>query len=256
MSIGAVVVTHNSRDHIRSCIESIQAEGIEEIIVADSLSTDKTPEILTTVKARTIQLPDNRGFGYAANRGAELLSTDYVLFLNPDACLGRGALEIAMEGLRARRYIGAVGLLLRNEQGIPEIASFGREPSFIQLLTRKLARNIVPDSPALVDWVSAGAVIVDRKLFTALGGFDEQFFLYWEDIDLCKRIRGAGYAVMLHPQAGATHVRGASQRDSGVKTAMYDLSADRYYKKHYPTHIWRFQKVLRRIYRIIQPRAH
>lgn len=255
MTIGAVIVTHNSKDHIAACIESIRREGIANIVVVDSESRDTTLTEARALGVQGIALSENQGFGYAANIGARRMNTDYVLFINPDAYLETGAFGRIQDVLNRVQKIGIVGMMLQDVRGKLEKECFGKEPSLIHLLVRKFQRRPMLQIPFQADWVSGGAMVVDTKLFSRIGGFDEQFFLYWEDIDFCRRVRQEGYSIWVHPQAKATHIRGASQADMTVKTRIYDVSADRYYKKHYSTPIWLLQRILRKVYRIVRPEA-
>lgn len=255
MTIGAVVVTHNSESHIEKCIESLKREGLQTIVV-DSASTDGTKDKLSHLKTETIILSENRGFGHAVNEGVKNVNTDYVLFINPDAYLESGALEGFTDFIQQHPNIGIIGLSLWDEEGKSEIASFGNEPTLQRLLTRHRFNTGPLTEAWRVDWVSGGAMLVKKSLFEELGGFDEGFFLYWEDVDICRRVRQVGYSVWVYPQAKAIHARGASQADMAEKTRIYDMSADRYYKKHYSTTIWLLQGILRKIYRIARPTAH
>lgn len=263
MTIGAVIVTHNSKKYITKCIESLTTEGIQSVVVVDSASADGTLESIVATHVKTITLKENKGFGYAANRGAQELNTDYVLFINPDATVVPGSIQKILHVFEGMKNVGVVGMSLQNLRGVPENAGYGDEPTLMQLLYRKLSSR--PPSlpgrqagrdPRRVDWVSGAAMVFNRELFTRLHGFDEDFFLYWEDVDLCAKVRVAGYTVWTHPLSLATHIRGASHTNMKTKTHMYDASADRYYKKHYPTYIWFIQRLLRNIYRIVRPRVH
>lgn len=256
MTIGAVIVTHNSKKYITKCIKSLAREGVQDIIVVDSASIDNTLQEAANCNVRTTKLHENKGFGHAANRGVQELNTDYVLFINPDAWLMPGAIQEVIRVLTDTENLGVLGILLQDANGNIETSSFGQEPDIKNLLIRKFLSKSNKNKPVGTDWVSGGAMVVNRELFARLHGFDEDFFLYWEDIDLCKRIRQAGYTVYFSPNSRASHLRGASNVDKAIKTHMYDASADRYYKKHYPTHIWILQRILRNIYRIVRPRVY
>lgn len=254
MTIGAVVVTHNSEAHIEKCIESLKRERLP-IVVVDSASTDGTKERLSRLDVETLLLSENRGFGYAVNVGVRKVNTDYVLFINPDAYLELGAMQGIVDFIQHHSKGGIIGLLLCNEAGNAEVTSFGDEPTLAALLSRHASKKGLPVTPQRVDWVSGGAMLIKKSLLEKLDGFDEGFFLYWEDVDLCKRARDAGWEIWIYPKARVFHVRGASQKSEKEKTRLYDASADRYYKKHYPTHIWHLQRLLRKIYRLVNPRA-
>ncbi len=249
MNVGAAIVTHNNKEDIGGCIASIVREGAEQIAIVDSASSDGTAEAVAGLSYPYELLRDNKGFGYAANRAARLLNTEYVLFLNPDAALSPGSLSHAMRAMRASSRVGIVGLLLQDARGVPERAAYGSEPTLPRLVLRHIFRPAPLRRPRRVGWVSGGAMLVSREAFTALQGFDESFFLYWEDVDICRRMREAGYGVIIDPQAAVVHRRGGSNLGEREKIAIYNASADKYYKKHYPTAIWMLHRVLRKIYR-------
>ncbi len=250
MNIGAAIVTHNNAEDIESCIASLIHEGLQHIAIVDSMSHDGTAEKIAKLAYPHELLSENKGFGYAANKAARLLNTEYVLFLNPDAVLLPGAFAHGMKTMQQCSRAGIVGLLLCDSADTPEHAAYGDEPTLARLVMRHIYRAPIPTVPFSVDWVSGGAFIISHKLFRHIGGFDESFFLYWEDVDLCKRVRDAGYQVILDTGARVAHTRGGSKLSGRVKTAIYDASADRYYKKHYSTTIWAIQRFLRKMYRL------
>jgi len=253
MTIGAVIVTHNSASTIQTCIQSLLDEGITDIIVVDSNSSDNTANILRTQKSKTILLRENKGFGYAANKGARVLNTDYVLFLNPDAYIQKGFAASILDTFAKDLKTGIVGGLLVDATGVPEQSSYGNTITMFEMFVRQFHQNIIPNKPASVGWVSGGALVIQRKLFQDIGGFDESFFLYWEDVDICRRVHESGFAVYVDPNARATHLRGASSKDLKQKTALYDASANRYFQKYYPPLLCHIHLVMRKLYRRLRP---
>ncbi len=236
--VGAVVVTYNTPpDTVRRCQDSLRAAGVRDISLVRN-----TPA-------------DNPGFASSANRGAGRLRNDYLLFINPDAVLAPASLAAAQQHLTHHARAGAVGFLLVSPDGRAETYSFGPSVTPVSLITRHLAKPDVPRRPTPVGWTSGGALMIRRRLFERLGGFDPRFFMYWEDVDLCRRLRQAGWQVVLVPQAKAIHSRGASLTDKGRKTQLYDESADKYFCKHYPAMICFLTRWSRFLYRFFSPRA-
>ena len=256
MTIGAVIVTYNSKNTVCACIDSVRSEGVSDIVIVDSNSTDGTQTGISNLDAQVIVLDKNRGFGFAANAGADLLNTDYVLFINPDAYLKPGALSSMMRVMSSRKKIGIVGGMLVDGQGVPEQYSFGQTvtPFGIVMRARRSKKSV--SGPVSVGWVSGGALLVNRRVFQSIGGFDDGFFLYWEDVDLCRRIKECGFDVYIDPNATVVHVRGASSADIREKTELYDASATRYFQKYYPPFIWRTHLIARKIYRLVRPLAY
>lgn len=249
MNIGVAIVTYNSARDIKACIESVIREGLREIGVVDSASEDETVQIITGLGQPVEVLDANKGFGYAANRAASMTNTEYVLFLNPDSTLQEGSIQSLIRTSKENPHAGIIGMLLCDSAGLPEYMAYGDEPTLLRMVLRRLIRPKRISATSPVDWVSGGAFLVKRSVFKAVGGFDESFFLYWEDVDLCRRVRQKGYSVLMDPIAKVTHIRGGSNLSSIQKTRVYDQSADRYFKKHYSWAIWKIQRFLRKLYR-------
>ena len=234
--VDVVIVTYNSATTIAACLRSLNSPLINQVITIDNST-------------------DNRGFARAANLGAAKATSPYILFLNPDAALTSNALEIATSYLKTHPGVALTGLTLQDETGNPELSSFGPVVTLATVLLRHFNKNSLPTEPTRVGWVSAAALLIRRPVFEQVNGFDSIFFMYWEDVDLCLRTQKAGYSVVLLPPAKAIHQRGASLRDQTKKTALYDASADKYFRKHYATTIWFLHHWLRRLYRFFSPLA-
>lgn len=265
MTVKAVVVTHNNEETIRSCLESLQRNGVADIVVVDNTSSDQTAKTLGNLPVKLVVNKENVGFARAANQGAQSITdyrlpiTDYILFLNPDAALQPGSLAGAVSYLQQHPQVGAAGLLLCDKTGRPERDAFGSEVTPLSLFTRHLKKYKLPITdyrlPIKCAWVSGGALLVRRSVFEDIGGFDQQFFMYWEDVDFCRRVRGAGRTVVIIPAARVVHRRGHSLLDGRRKVTLYDQSADRYFRKHYPALIWLSHRWLRRTCRQFWQRA-
>lgn len=258
-SCAAVVVTYNSAGSIERCIASLQDNGISEIVVVDNASTDNTVSIVRQLSGvHTITLishDTNKGFGAACNVGAAGVTSPLILFLNPDAYLHSNSLELALAYFSRHPTVGVVGLSLREQSGKQQLNNFGPEVTLWSLITRKLVYQKASTHPVVCGWVSGGAMIVRTSAFVGLGGFDTRYFLYWEDVDLCKRLRHAGWKVVWLPTAHAGHDRGQSLLDNRRKTELYDSSADRYFRTHYATAIWLLQRYSRKIFRLFSSRV-
>jgi N-acetylglucosaminyl-diphospho-decaprenol L-rhamnosyltransferase len=253
MTLGVVIVTHNSAKTIQAAVASVLRIGVRDIVVVDSASSDATKDIVTQQECDFIQLSTNRGFSVAANIGAAKISTDTILFLNPDAYITQGAMEAMIETLSSDSHIGVVGGLLVDAQDVAERYGYGRLLGPLEIVWRHFRAEKTLNIPTPVGWVSGGALMVRRSIFQNIGGFDEEFFLYWEDVDLCRRVHLAGYTVYIDPRARVVHVRGLSSVDQMKKTALYDASATRYFQKYYPLILCHLQTTLRRIYRALRP---
>jgi GT2 family glycosyltransferase len=182
----------------------------------------------------------NVGFAAANNRGIESTSSPFVLLLNPDAVLCPGALDALLATARANPRAGIVGALVLNADASVQANSFGRFPSLVTSprlrmwrITQRLRGNLslspkAPTSTTSVDWVTGAAMLVRRAAVNEVGPMDEGFFLYYEDIDWCHRMRDHGWAVLLAPRAHAVHHRGGSAAPKATVALAYRASFYRY----------------------------
>lgn len=250
-----VIVTYNCRDYIRECLSSLTAcRERWEVIVVDNGSSDGT---LTTVRSGFpwVHLVDsgaNIGFAAACNAGAAVATTPWVFFLNPDTIVTDGALDTLIE---SATLLGATVMAPRLNGGDGRYQAESAElrlPTFRQLLSesfllhRLLPRamgassttlpGFDPTKRRLVEYPIGAALLVRRDVFAAQGGFDERFHPIWfEDIDLCRRLGEAGHAIWYEPSALIVHVR---QHTLGLFTttavrAMFNANQIRYARKHY-----------------------
>ena len=256
MKLGIVIVTYNNEHTILECLRSIATEEVNSIHIIDSHSTDQTIQILQRQGCAYTVLDANKGFSHAANIGATFLDTDYILFLNPDTELLPGALHAMKSAIETSPHAAVVGGMLVDATGLSENDAFGGEIGLLHMIFRHVQKKTSLRNISSVAWVSGGALMIKRSIFEQLGGFDEEFFLYWEDIDLCKRVRDAGYGVYINPKAKVFHHRGVSSQGQQRKTELYDASANRYFQKYHSPLICYLQILLRNIYRLLRPLAH
>jgi GT2 family glycosyltransferase len=190
-------------------------EGLAEIVILDN--APRPDPRLGRVRKRGVSLHRNRcnhGFARAVNAGCVLGQGGWVLLLNPDTTLADEFLDRVLElldDLAARPEVGIVGLGLRNEDGSPQLST-GPFPTlastlfrlFLPRASRKYHRK-PPRERTEVDWVTGCCLLVRRSCWEQLGGFDPAFFLYYEDVDLCRRARQAGWVVLHEPGLALTH---------------------------------------------------
>ena len=224
--VAAVIVNYNVRDHLLACVRSLRDEGVREIVVVDNDSHDGSGAALAVADpdARFIPAGANLGFGRAANRGVAATSASRVLILNPDAVVEPGCVKALVGALDGDDALAVVGPRVHNPDGT-RYPSARRFPdlgvaighAFLGLVRpgnrftrryRMLDRD--PDEPGDVDWVSGTCMLVRRSAFDAVSGFDDAYFMYVEDVDLCWRLRRAGWRVAYEPAAGVVHTVGAS----------------------------------------------
>ena len=250
-----IIVSFNSGACLARSLASIAAHAPgARVVVIDNASTDGSTRD-AALQAPHVDLhvnPHNVGFGRGVNQGLAMVSTEYVLILNPDCYLTAGAVE-TLEGELARhpectiagpQILNDDGSVQGSARGDPTILTglFGRSTLLTRLFPRsKLAkRNVRTDADLLtrgesfaVDWVSGACFMARRETLAAVGGFDERYFLYWEDADLCRRLRNAGHTMRYVPTATVVHSGGVSSRSArALATQAFHESAYTYYSTH------------------------
>ena len=248
--VSVVIVNWNTRRLLGCCLQSILTTGeglVGEVIVVDNGSTDDSVAMVRErfPSVRLVENAGNEGFARANNRGVELARGDLVLLLNTDAFLAPGALRAMTELAESKPNAGLVGAQLRNPDGTFQ-ASYTAFPTLWQELLilsglgRALWRPWYPShgpdegAPRVVDYVEGACMLVRRSAYRHAGGFDEGYFMYAEDVDLCRTLRDAGWEVWYQPAAVVTHLGGGSslQRKPEREGDLY-RSRVRYFRKHY-----------------------
>jgi GT2 family glycosyltransferase len=246
VDVDVVIVSYNSRDQLRGAVEPLAGrEGIL-VCVVDSASEDGSLDSVEGLADTRIALPVNRGFAYACNRGWQAGSAPLVLFLNPDARIEPADLarlaeivtrpEVGCVGPRTVRPDGALEYSMRR---FPRLRSRYAQALFLQRLFPRAAwaDEVVHDDrlyseSRAAEWISGACMLVERSTLTALDGMDDGFFMYCEDVDLCKRIWSLGLEVRFEPAATCVHEGGASAPRSGLIPVLAE-SRLRYAAKHF-----------------------
>ena len=241
--VSLVIVNFNAGQALVECLGSVvQRDDVEnEIILVDNGSTDGSRELARArfPELRLVELGENRGYAAANNRGLALATGEWVGLLNPDTVVPPGALRALVEVLQANPELGAVGpaLVWPNEE--PQPYSHGGDPSPLYLARRAIGRLFgralhawAGGSLRRVDWVSGAALIARRAAIQQIGGLDEQFFLYFEDVDLCRRLRESGWQIAFVPSVAIVHRSRPDAADVG-RRRHYDHSLKSFYRKHY-----------------------
>ena len=248
MNIAVVLVTHNSKDDVVGLLRSV-IDDASEIVVVDNASSDGTLDVVRSSfpSAHVIVNETNRGFAAAANQAVRAATSDVVFLVNPDATVRAGSLAALRGCIDAHPKAGAVGALVRNEDGSvqPTKRAF---PTLWQSFLHATIGTVWPgnrgtrsylladapfDRPTQVGWVAMTAVALRRSAFDAIGGFDESFFFFVEDVDLCKRLRDAGFEIWFEPGAEVTHAWGGSWTKRPLKfMAIHQVNLFRYVRKH------------------------
>ena len=212
--VDAVIVSYRSAATLRGCVAPLAALPDVHVTVVDNASPDASADAVAGLGVDVVRSPRNGGFSYGCNLGAARGQAPYLLFLNPDARIDADSLaalrasldSVPAAGLAAPRIIAEDGSLAWSLRRFPRHRSTFAQALFLHRL-RPLAAwsdELVRDPaayerPGAPDWVSGACMLVRRSAFEAVGGFDEDFFLYCEDTDLCRRLWEAGHSVRFDP---------------------------------------------------------
>jgi GT2 family glycosyltransferase len=212
-----------------------------EIIVVDNNSQDGSRELVKNQfpRVKLIQSRENLGFGKANNLGIFESSAEFILLLNVDATLNADALDVLLLEMKKNSRIGGLGPALQSGPASYQV-SFGNRVDFFSELVQKGFYNLYYKNRLKaelrkreVGWLSAACLLIRKKALEEAGCFDENFFLYFEDIDLCYRIRSRGWKLLLLPQARVTHIGGTSTSAAkGFSRYQYRKSQLYFYRKH------------------------
>jgi hypothetical protein len=252
MDLTVAIVSYNAKEELASCLRSVFAStglGSFEVIVADNASTDGTVEMLGErfPRVQVIASSENLGFGRASNLCWHEAKSSLVLFLNSDTVVSDRALDRLVQIARKRPEAGAIGPRLLYPDGEIQM-SFGAMPGIASELLQKLwnagyARGKGPLRGAVrrrysrertVDWVSGACLLTRRDTLETVSGFDENFFLYSEDADLCARIRATGARILFTPEVEIVHLLGRSAGTNRDRV-VYESHRSRlyFYEKHH-----------------------
>jgi GT2 family glycosyltransferase len=250
-----VIVSFNSGEHLAECLKSVAAYAPEaRVVVIDNASIDGSTGVAEGRPDRVVlhRNQTNLGFARGVNQGLSRVPSDYVLILNPDCRLLSGALDLLAAELAKHPECAIVGPRILNDDGSVQGSARG-DPTLLTglfgrstLLTRlfpnssQARRNVrVSETPAVsadsleVDWVSGACMLARSETLKGVGGFDERYFLYWEDADLCRRLRHNGYSIRYVPAAQVVHAGGRSSRSArALATRAFHRSAYIYYATH------------------------
>jgi len=224
----SVVVNYESGLALARCVADLRSAGLAELVVVDNGSTDGSLAAAeAAVSEVTVVSPGrNLGYGAAANRGVSASAAPLILICNPDLEVPPGAVTALVAALDADPGCALVGPLIRNASG-ERYPSARRFPSMVDAaghallgifasdnrFTRRYQQADLDESGTdtrTVDWVSGACFLVRRSAFESIGGFDESYFMYVEDVDLCWRIGRSGWSVAYVPGAEVTHLQGLS----------------------------------------------
>jgi GT2 family glycosyltransferase len=240
MKADVVVVAYRSEAEIGDCLAPVLDDPLVASVTVVDNGDGRSAAVAEALGAAAVHAPDNPGFGTAVNRGVARGTAEAILVLNPDARLTSIALADGLARLERDPMVAGVQGAIVNRVTGQEERSAGRELGVVHLAGRALGlRRLLrlrpvralarrspgladhverrPDGDRRVDSLAATAVLLRRSAFTEIGGFDERYFLYGEDLDLCRRLRDAGWALLAVRDTWAEHTSGGSAATSWAR---------------------------------------
>ena len=230
-----IVVSADSGETLRDCVRRVLACQVPlELILVDNASADGVPQAIARAhehepRLKVVYNRANLGFGPAVNRAAAQARGETLLVLNPDCMVDEASLRRLLGVLDDVPQAGLVGAVVCNAQGVPDPASYRRDPLLRRALVDLLGipgegvniEGAMPDRVVEAEAVSGALMLMRRALFERIGGFDEGYFLHCEDLDLCRRVRDAGRRVLLAGDVRVLHGKGGSSRHRPVFVSRY-----------------------------------
>jgi GT2 family glycosyltransferase len=228
--VSVIIISYNTKDLMLKCLSHLykSAEVELEVIVVDNGSTDESVEEIGKryPEVKMIMNKTNLGFGKANNQGMKEASGEYYLLLNSDCFVEPETIKTLLKAMEAMKNVDMAGCKLLNVDGSTQ-ASFGYFPNLWRIVALMLFVDNLPlvrkFFPSIhvreisrysrltdVDWVMGALVLLRKEVFKQTGGFDEQYFMYGEEVEWMKRVKTAGYRIVYIPQTTATHIGGAS----------------------------------------------
>jgi len=249
-----IIVSWNVRTLLRRCLQSLAPRGPSlEIIIVDNASSDGSAEMVRTEfpHVHLIVNEKNRGFTAANNQGLVLSNGRYLLLLNPDTVVVGDALATMVGYMDSHPETGALGpqlcypdhSLQSSRRRFPTVATALVESTIVQewwtdnqILRRYYMADTPDDAIQPVDWVVGACLLIRRQVYEQVGGMDESFFMYSEELDWCRRIKNAGWEVVYLPTATVIHHEGkSSEQVVPARHIHFQGSKVRYFQKHHGT---------------------
>jgi GT2 family glycosyltransferase len=286
-TIGVIIVSFNTRELLRACLESLRGSALPlRVVVVDGASADGSAALVRASFPEVCLIEPGRNVGFAAGNnialgvwglGSEVWGQSiptpnpqtptpgYILFLNPDTVVHAGAIVALAAFLEAHPRVGAVGPRLLNPDGSLQTAAFRFPTLAMTLLDLFPPGEVLPGrlynswwhgrypqeqaggAPFPIDHPLGACILARRAAVEQVGGMDEQFFMYSEEIDWCYRARRAGWAIWQTPAARVTHVGGAATRQFRTRMLVaLHASRLRFFRKHYsPRFVRRHARIVR-----------
>jgi GT2 family glycosyltransferase len=261
VDVSVVIVSFNTREVLRECLQTLERQTSKvtyETIVVDNESADGSADMVERdfPAVRLVRSAVNLGFAAANNRGFALAQGRYVSQLNSDAFMQPGALDLAVQHMDAKPTVGLSGgrLVGRDGSWQPSVRKFPSPLNEALTLTGLAAKYrksrffgradrtwADPREPGPADWVPGAFTLIRREVLEQIGHLDERFFLYFDDVDLCRRVKALGYSVWYFPDVVVTHLGGESAKavshlalsSSGAQLVLWRMRSQLLYHRKY-----------------------
>ncbi|NCD00811.1 glycosyltransferase family 2 protein [bacterium] len=266
MKFSIIVINYNTKEITKNCLESIflNCYADFEIILVDNSSSDDSVNYLRETfgdRIKIVENSNNFGFGKGNNIGSKYAMGEYLFFLNSDTIIKNNILKEVDEFIKKEDNIleSNLGLLapkLILGNGSEQRDVYGRFPNIYSTVFNKFfilnkRKNEKDEFIREVDWVSGAAFFIKNSLFKEVEGFDEKFFMYFEDIDLSRRIKNLGFSNLVNKNISLVHLGGKSLKRFNFRKKYYYSSQDYYFKKYYGIIIMIIIKILRFPFKLI-----
>lgn len=244
--VSFVIINWNVEESLYKCVESVVKNSYNniEIIIIDNNSQnfDKTRYLKLHTSIKVFVNSSNLGFPKAVNQGIKQSTGDYLVLLNPDTTVEKNFITNSLEFYSNYPDAGVMGPLFKNPDGTKQGSVFP-EPTLLSFVKEfwlrkgKINEKYVPnsDSPQVVNCVSGGCMVIPRSTINKIGLLTEKVFMYYEDLDYCRRIRSSGLKVYFNPNIVIIHQHGESSKKS-TKSLSYLVNSSKWYNgkiKHY-----------------------
>lgn len=244
--LSIIIVNYRSEQYLKSCVASL-FKYLKNICFEVIVVNNDEQEYLKDVSVQFPQIKiinhqKNIGFGAGCNLGAKSAQGEVLLFLNPDTEIKDGNIIKVVDKFKENSNVAVIGPKLLTEEGEIQWWCAGKEVTLKQIVKNNFgvveSKKIwETEKEIFTDWVSGTAIALRKKIFMEVGGFDEKFFMYLEDEDLCRRIRSSGHKVLFCPEVAVLH-RGGKSRHSLVRQKIqYYKSLGYYFKKRFLEHV-------------------
>ena len=251
LMVSVIIVNWNTGDLLGDCLSSIPAGMGDlpfEVIVVDNASGDGSAALIKRDfgGVSLIVNTQNKGFARACNQGAAAARGEYLFFLNPDTILHSGSVKKLIEFARTCSWLGAVGPQLIGRRGkiqnsvrkLPRMKDFLIKDTMIKLIfpggrKNRIVFTLPAARPSRVEQISGAAFLIPKALWHKFGAMDERFFMFYEEVDLCRRIRDMGYEIYYLPTAKVVHTGGGGRHQDRGRAFFHSVKSMFLYLEKY-----------------------